>query len=261
MFQSVVVVKDTAAVRFHLGLALERLGRRVEALNEFTRAVTMTSSAEESDAKIIHEHAQAHASDLESKLALLMVTAVPGARVTVDDVEVSAVILASGVRLEPGLHRLAIDLDGHERHRSSIELTAGAPAAKVVLEVGPPLAVVPSTPPPITYRTRRVAPWAPWLGVGVGAAAFVSSGVFYALRANALSTLNASCGGSRMLCPASLRSTYDQGVAYSTASEILFSAGVVATLFGAGFWLLAPTEKVGIRANVGVGSVSLVGYI
>ena len=67
----------------------------------------------------------------------------------------------------------------------------------------------------------------PFVVGGAGAAFVVTSVIFFALRAGAVSDLDSACGPAHDHCPPDSESTYNHGKTYSTLADITLGLGVV----------------------------------
>ena len=76
---------------------------------------------------------------------------------------------------------------------------------------------------------------------GVGAASLVTSVIFFALRAGAVSDLDAACGPARDKCGAEWEGTRDRGQTYTTLADVTLAVGVVG--LGTGTVLYFMQEK------------------
>jgi hypothetical protein len=120
--------------------------------------------------------------------------------------------------------------------------------ARAVDEAPPP-----SAPPP----RRRAAPAAPALPVaeprgslnpgpvavmGVGAAGFITAGVFYLLRGSALNARDSLCDETG--CPEEARPDHDRAVTYNTLTNISLGVGAACAVGGLVWYLVAPRRPV-----------------
>lgn len=121
--------------------------------------------------------------------------------------------------------------------------------ARAVDEAPPP-----SAPPP----RRRVAPAPPALPpvveargslnpgpvavMGVGAAGFITAGVFYLLRGSALNARDALCDETG--CPEEARPDHDRAVTYNTLTNVSLGVGAACAVGGLVWYLVAPRRPV-----------------
>jgi hypothetical protein len=94
-----------------------------------------------------------------------------------------------------------------------------------VVEPPPP----PPPPPPTWNRPLLIGGIA---AAGVGVASVVVSGVFFAQRQSALSTLTGECGANMMHCPSGAQSTFSGGQTDATISTATLVVGLVALAAG-----------------------------
>ena len=153
------------AVRFNIGLCLERLGRYSEALAEFEHAAASSQLAAEQ-----REDAGTRAERARTRLGRLRVTDPAGARVSVDGVE--RCDAPCDIDLDPGRHQ--VSAEGSTEARSLV-IRAGdqVDLSLMAARQAPP-------PPPPSPRPRaglRVGVLG-WVGAGVAVVGAVSTTVF-----------------------------------------------------------------------------------
>jgi tetratricopeptide (TPR) repeat protein len=257
-FERVTKVKVTAAVRFHLGLCREHLGQLVEALDEFERATAMSEGVSDKDQKALASRAQAHVTALRQKLPVLRVHAPAGARLRIDDKPIAAEIGAAGLRLPAGAHVAIAEVAGHRATRREVTLVEGAPTQELELPLGAALPRDESAGDKPSGESHLVAKWVPWTFGALAVASFAGTATMFVLRQGTLDDLDGACAPGRTACPANLHDTYDRGVAYTTAGNVLLGVGIGATVVAGGWLLFGPRSRdEGVSASVGLGSVAL----
>ena len=262
--------KDTPQVLFHMGVCHERIGRVVLARDDLRAALDRAQTLGLAN---VTEAARALLGTVESRIARLTVTARDRRVVTalaVDGVDVTTKLDAP-IELDPGDHdvraayaqgapglaRVTLK-DGERRELPAPEAAAAAP----------PLAPATSPPPPVPPPQPPSAPVASsgshtvaWALLGGGAALLAGGGVFWALRGNAIGTLDQHCGTTHQSCPNSDQGTYDSGKLDDALGLTLFAAGGAAALASAGLLVFGghggtsavSVTPIGVARGVGLG--------
>lgn len=256
-FRAVAAVRANHIVHFHIALCLENTGKLVDALAEFSHAKVSAEQHGGTDAELTITNSKKHIDALRARIPAVSIKrpVVPGALVTIDG---SAALFDVATPLDPGVHAIEVRAEGYESFAHKVTLTDG---------VREPVAIEPelkarksNLPPP---RLRPVAPEAPppsrdrtfvYVAAGVSAASLAAAGVFYGLRAAALSELDGACDGARDNCDPGKRALDDRGRTYTVGGNIALAVGAVA--LGAAVTLLVLEPK---RAAVvaSAGSVGL----
>lgn len=228
-FDLVASVKTTPQVRFHRALCLEKLGRWVEASEEFARARDEALGFGE-ELQRVRLASQAHVNWLNSQLPTLTLGLdPPEARIMVD---ARVLPVARGVGpfpLDPGPHVLRATAPGHAELVERLDIKPGQSLhARVVLQR---LAAQPDAVP---ERSRVLL----YVGGGVAVASLVGAGVTLGLRSSAMNELDAQCGAMRQRCPESARTLEGRGATLNTLSNVLIGVGVSASIVTIGAWWL-----------------------
>lgn len=253
-FTEVALVKSTPQVRYHIAFCQEKTGDYVAALGSYRLAL---HEARESGATDVEGPAQEALAALEPKIPKLTIQRGEGASVaeiTLDDKPLAASSVGTPVLVNPGPHVVKatapgrkpalIELSLQDGEAKEIALTMEELPPEPVAPVAPvapgPDAAGPEQPPPSKSSPIRTAGF--FVG-GAGLASLAVSGIFFGLRAGAISDLDAQCGPDGQSCPASAQSTYDSGKTYSTVSTATFIAGLALVAGGVGMVLFAPKPK------------------
>jgi hypothetical protein len=229
---------DAAPLGFNAAVALIDAGRCARAhqlLLQFAEAVPRAAGQE--TYQQARERAERCAPEAEIE------TTPPGAQVEVDQRAVGSTPLR--LRLDLGTHEVAIALLGHQPHRASLAVEAGArPALRVVLQVDPPpppppLALAPAptpeppapvTAPPPPAEDR--GPWG-WIGGGVAAAGLaVAIGLRIAMEVK-LGESDAALASQRPA--AEINDPYTTAQAMQAPAAVALVIGVVAGV-GTAVW-------------------------
>ncbi len=266
-YKDVALVKSSATVRFNIATCEEKLGDYVRAMGSYRFALT---EATRSNAKNIEEAVTKALADLEPRIPMLLVKRGEGAAVA--DVTLDGRALANpsiGVEFQvnPGPHAVkatapdrdpvTVEVTLADRDHKVVELVIKPRPVKVAAVVAPIVDEPPPPPPPRFNRPLLIG------GIAAGGAGVVSlvvSGVFFAMRQSAISTLNADCGAGGMHCPAGAQSTYNSGQTDATVTVGTLAAGLGAlaiggTLIGLAARKQAPKPAAGFVVTPGGGAL------
>ncbi len=212
LFERVGRVKMTPQVRFHVALCLMHTGKLADALNAFRMAMREAGTT----APNVVAESKEHIASLEKRVAILtVVTPSDDASLTVmlDD---RAILPGAAIVVDPGEHTIVLQHDGHTVDKRHVTLAA---AERSTLDLS-------------TAGTRPDARrTASFVAFGVTGAAVVGASVFAFLRAERLSTLEASCP-TFTGCDRSLEPVVRDGNTYSVAVNVLAGVGLAATTTG-----------------------------
>jgi hypothetical protein len=250
-FRDAAAVRESPQIAFHLGVCLENLGRFVEAIAKFraAAAAATTPALEE-----VERIASARAAALEGRVAKATIATDPSAVVFVDGVELQDSGARSGrhaVRLDPGVHRFEVRLDGRSQ---IVERTfADGEEAEFAIPIAArPRAPVPASAPIVppvrdTPKDASAVRTASWIALGVGGAA-IAGGLFaLGVSRERLATFDSRCP-SRTDCDPVHRETYDAGRSAHVIGVVLGASGLA--LASAGIVGLAITPKNGPQVAV-----------
>jgi hypothetical protein len=169
-----------------------------------------------------------------------------------------------------GEHVIAAEAPGKKPYRTSVSLSAGEirelrielepavePAAPNPSGAFPAAQPMPKATPP-RHDLPQPAPESkpsvlPYVAGGAAVLSLATAAVFYALRADALDTMQSSCDGGR--CPDGLRATDEKGLLYTTAANVALATGIGLAGVSAGLFISEidgddSRRAVGIRASV-----------
>jgi hypothetical protein len=241
-FQVTAAIKLTPPVRFHLALCQEKLGRWVEALENYEVAA---QEAEEKNVAEVKDAAPKLAEKLLARMPRLIVD-ITGTRpdeVELDGKIIAPVKYASPILVDPGKHVLIARLKGEKNFATDFTVTE-AEQKKISISMASPLTdddqPPPPTPrplpPPKSGSTQRTVGF---IVGGFGIVALGTSAVFYGLRASKVNDLDARCPDLK--CPSSASSDVDAAKTDTTISRIALGVGVVSLGVGAVLVLTAKT--------------------
>jgi hypothetical protein len=248
-YDDVAQIHSTPEIRLRIAGCEERVGDLVRAVASYRRALAEAQDAGQLD---IAKQAQDAVSRLSPKIPRLTIRRLGDASVTLDGVPISADVLRGPIPVNPGRHRVVATLSG--RLPIEVEVAIGesesklvdlAPHAKRATDAGGST----TAPPPEESSGWRTAGW---VGVGVGAAALATSGVFFVLKQNAASDLEERCGATGRACPPDSQDTIDRGRAYTVLSNVMFGVGLgLAVVGGLAIALSSPSGTAETRTAVG----------
>jgi len=239
-FREVAAVKSSPQVRFHIAVCQEKLGKWTEALGTYQVA---RNEAETAGAKEVVAAAEKHQHNLAAVIPRLTIVRGEGAKaavISLDGVSLGETSVNVELRVDPGPHTVEAYDVSKSRVFSEIVTLAANEATSVTVKVAdaapaikPALVAVPATEKTTSAPLAQSSRTPGYVLLGVGAAAAVSTGVFWALRGGTISDLDAQCVNNR--CPAETQRTADRGRLYSGIA--LGSALVAVGALGSGLYL------------------------
>jgi hypothetical protein len=262
LFQDVAAVKITPQVRFHIGLCQENLGKLVAANGEYQLAA---AAADDSNATEVKAQVVARLDALRARIPKIVIKRGTGgdyATVSLDGVVLGAALIGKEMTVDPGPHTVEGRAPGFNLFMNSFNI--GEKETKTI-EVtlprkSPGVATAGASPAPggaaasgemdeaPTDTTKRGKNYAPYIVGGIGVASLAASGIFFILRASAISDLDSECP-SRSICSAHADDLYNQGKTYNTLASITLAAGLVGVSAGVVLFLVnKPTSTSGATA-------------
>jgi hypothetical protein len=264
LLEKVAETRESAQVRFNIAFNQEHLGRLALAARGYERAIAL---AEQSRSENVIRAANERLARLAGQIArLLLRPAGEEVSVSVDGVALAPSDFGRAIPMEVGDHTVRAEAEGHKPYRLSVNLPGGetreirielepsgddAIAAKSAPAPGPALALAaaaPEPPPPTSppRKDEEKKPSAlPYIAGGAAIASFVTAGVFYALRQDALDTMRAGCEGAT--CPEDLRSMDEKGALYTTIANVALATGVGFAGVSAGLFISEASDDEGQR--------------
>jgi len=235
LFQQVAAVRLTPQVRFHLALCEEHLGNLVAALGDYQIAA---EEARKVQAAEVIEQATAHVEALRARIPKIAVRRGAGAEsatISLDGVTLGAASVGTDLPINPGPHTIEAQARGYRPFARTIEVgEKDRKEIDVTLQANPPPAPEPKTvalapAPALSLPSPSPGPahtnYVPFVVGGLGLASLATSGIFFALRSNAISSLDAACSG-RNGCPPDAKTTYDHGRTYTLVADVTLGAGI-----------------------------------
>ncbi len=246
-FEGVATVRMTPAVRFHIALCKEKLGRLIEALHDFELA---EADAKAEKVETVMKEAPQHAAAIKPKIPKLTIK-VP------DDVEGLAVTLDGNpidpkggeeTLVDPGTHK--IEATAEKRKPFSQEVTLGEGQSKTITVKVPPLGGAakpdepkPDEPTPTPTAPSSGPPVAALVVGGIGVLALLGAGGFYLARSSVKSDLDGVCGDDGQSCPAEKEDAISSGSTYTTLTNVFAVVGVIGVGVGVVLFVTAPKAE------------------
>lgn len=258
-FEKALAIKTTPQLLLRVGSMQERLGKLVEAMVSYDRALEAANNAALNDVAAV---AKDQSDALRPRLPTIVVQpAKPydGLAVSLDGTALSAATLGSKLPVNPGDHKLVITAPGHRALAKSFSIAEKeSKPLPFELEVDSSAAAVdatadssPATSEPPPDAAGGHAPGHPSklpgiLLVGGGVAALGVGVALFAVAASKDSAIDDDCGGAdRLHCPASMKDDITSRVGtvntLQTTSFIVGGLGLVGA--GIGTYLLLRSPK------------------
>lgn len=249
-FREVAAIRLNHIVRFHIALCLEKTGKLVDALSEFSLAKVQAEKEGGTDAELTIANATKHIDVLRARVPSVRVerpTVV--AVVTIDG---APALFDSATLLDPGAHVIEVRAETYKPFMKRVLLVDGVRESMVIAPVLEPIAI--AKPPPPVVVDAPPNRTATYVLSGIGIASVAAAGVFYGLRAATLSELDGTCV-DRADCDPSKRALDDRGRRYTLAGNVLLGVGVACVATAVVLIVLEPRRKTTVA--VGAGTITL----
>lgn len=223
-FREVGQVRMTPQVRYHIALCEERLGRLVAALGGYELALAEADSVNPD----FKSEVESNVTRLRESIPRIVIQRGAGADAAVielDGVKLGDSSVGIELPLDPGPHSVVARAPGYKPLEKTVTVAENSREVAVLdLEALPPDAI-----PPVggEVQTRPIPRIVPYVIGGVGAASLIASGVFYALRQDAIGDLEKKC--TNHVCPnddPTIKDTDDKMRTYHYATLITLGTGV-----------------------------------
>jgi len=249
-FRQVGQVKMTPQVRYHIALCEENLGKLVAALGGYELALADAETV--GDGVSFKQEVEASVNDLRARIPKVIIrrgTGAEAAAIELDGVALGESSVGVEVPLDPGPHSLVATAPGHVKYSETLEV-AEEETRTVTIDMKP----LPSEPPPdisggtpddtgVKDDGGKKYGFYPYVLMGVGGAALITSGVLFVIRSRDLSDLKDKCtrvDDSNYSCPptlsdserSDLRSKADRVQTLDTVAPVMLGVGVVAAGVG-----------------------------
>jgi hypothetical protein len=247
LFQEVASVKITPQVRFHIGLCQENLGKLVAANGEYQLAA---AAAEDANATEVKAQVVARVDALRARIPKIVIKRGTGgeyATVSLDGVSLGAAMIGKEMTVDPGPHTVEGRAPGFnlfmnsfnigEKETKTIEVTlprktSAVGKASAALGPGAGAGSTEVDGAPADEGPKGGKNYLPYVVGGIGVASLVASGIFFILRAGAISDWDAACPPSTNVCSSDAQSIHDRGRLYSTLAPVTGVVGLVGVSAG-----------------------------
>jgi hypothetical protein len=257
-----------ASPNSHLMMArcIRDLGRNAEAYREY-EAVAAEASSKGDKYKSTAAAAIEERDELRPKVALLTIRlpdAPPEFTVKVGPGTVAKGEIGTALAFDAGPTVVIAEAPDGATARAEVTLTAGATSEvelrlvkpEVKVAAPPPAPVAPPPPPPSPSPLRT---WA-YVAGGVGAAGFITFGIFGAMTSSKYSSLESACPDKQ--CSPDKQGDIDSGKTYQTVANIGLGVGIVGIAAGATLFVLSlnqPKDETAPKVGLGLGSATVSG--
>lgn len=257
-FEKVARIRMTPQVRFHIARCKEKLGRLNEALGGYRLAEHEAGTTDGVPESVVAE-VRAAREALEKRVPRLIIERGEGAesaKIALDGVELGQAQIGREVNVDPGPHVIKVTLPDGRRFERTVQVAEGE-QDQVMLDVPPDLQPVAEddvqpkdgadqdSSGPVAFDSKDGLPPSggspmPWIIGGIGVASLAASGVFYVLRNQANSDLDAECIND--VCPDTLEDTQSRGENYSMLTGVTLGIGIAGVSVAA-IWLLTGSSS------------------
>jgi hypothetical protein len=200
-FREVGQVRMTPQVRFHIALCEERLGRLVAALGGYELALAEADTV----GPDFRAEVESNVTRLRESIPRIVIQRGSGAEaatIELDGVEIGDSSVGVEVPLDPGPHAITARAPGYRPLEKTVTVAENVREV-VAIELEPlPKDAVVDGEGRVIVQTQPIPRVVPYVLGGVGAASLIASGIFFALRQDALSELEDSCPNHT--CPPNL---------------------------------------------------------
>jgi hypothetical protein len=253
----------------YLADCYETTGRTASAWATFLEAAYMAKDAGQADRQQVAEE---HADALKPKLAKLVLLVdepeLPGLVITNDEQPVGEALWASEVPVDPGRHTIAASAEGKQPWSGVVTIPPGPGVTRFtipklldveVVAVVPPTPPAPTPPQPAPLATPvqsvqadvgvPLKTWG-WIGVGVGGAGLVTSGVLSFLALSDNSDADSECRSADPgLCSQQGVELGDSAESKAQAATLFGGIGAALAVTGAVLILMSPEEDSALRVG------------
>jgi hypothetical protein len=251
-------LRSTPSLHLLLAQLEERLAEPVAALDDARRCeAELEADRAHRDWQRYFDSCHALVTALEGRIGRITVEVpeVPGVEVTLNQRPLARTDWGVAREVVPGYFVVeARASEGRRFHVGFDVFAGGAETVRVVFETRPPAVTVVAPPrvAPVAVAglERRSAGPGPWAVMGVGTASLVASGVFFTLRAAALSDRDAACGTPAGDCTpatdvalAAATSAQRDAHTFNALFNVTLGVGSAAVVGGALWWALGRSTR------------------
>jgi hypothetical protein len=190
LLQRILLVKETAGVRFHAALCREHLGQLLAAEADYRRAAELAAQMKSPEGAAIVEQTGRALEALKPRIPLITLrvpAGLKGLRVELDGVPLGEAQLGQPIPRDPGPLTVRATAPGHDEFSRQLALRERSnQTLEIVLSPTqpPPATSAPPPPPAALAADTRPAPPTRWPVYAAGGAALVAAGgsVFFYLQ-------------------------------------------------------------------------------
>lgn len=187
--RTVLAIKETSGVRFHVAHCEERLGQLVAALADYRRAAELADSLSGAERDDLVKRSADEIAALEPRLPTVKIVlpeGVSGASATLDDKPIALATPPAPLRLDPGEYQLVVTAPGRVAFRDKLLLVERSTyAVEVVLPLDQPAKPAVVAEPPRS-TAAPLEPPAPGASSGPSTLTYVAAGATIALAATSV---------------------------------------------------------------------------
>jgi hypothetical protein len=227
----------------YIARASAKTGKLVHAKEMYVKITreTLASSAPKAFTEA-QSSANTELAQLDPRIPKLTITlagpGAPGAKVTLDGVEVPSALIGAPQPADPGSHVLKATSDGYKPADGSVTLAEkGGDSVTLTIDQRAPVEVLTASTTENPSTIRKVAPW---IGFGVGAAGIAVGTIFMFQNRSKRDDADALCVNGR--CPTAkksdIQSLDDKANKAETFSIIGYGVGVAGVAVGALFLIM-----------------------
>ena len=256
-FRLAEVIFHAPTLVFAIGRAESKAGHLLEARELFKRVIAEKIAASAPPEYLgAQESARGELAAVEARIAHVTIT-VSGAAgraivVSLDDAVVARAALEQPIEIDPGPHRVAVDVGGAPAEKRAITAAEGAHEA-VSIDLAPaPKTSGGAKSAPVVAPKRRDLLVPAVISLGVGAAGIGVGAALGAVTLSKTSAIRAHCADD--VCPRDQQSAADSARATATISTVAFVVGGAFAATGVTLLVLRPkalTPSIGLAIGPG----------
>jgi hypothetical protein len=264
-FRLAEVIFHAPTLVFAIGRAESKAGHLLEARELFQRVIAEKIAASAPPEYVgAQESARGELAAVEARIPHVTIT-VSGAAgraivVSLDDAVVARAALEQPIEIDPGPHRVAVDVDGAPAEKRAVTVAEGAHEA-VSIDLAPATkAGGGAKAAPVVAPKRRDLLVPAVISLGVGAAGIGVGAALGAITLSKTSAIRAHCAGD--VCPRDQQSAADSARTTATISTVAFVVGGAFAATGVTLLVLRPkpqrsstSPSPSIGVTIGPGSV------
>ena len=269
LLERILLIKETAGVRFHAALCREHLGQLLAAEADYRRAAELAAQMRSKEGAAIGEQTAAALAALKPRIPLLnlKIPPVQGLQIEINGVRLGADRWQKAIPRDPGQFTLRATAPGHAEFSRQLALSEGhyetleivlSPEAPSPLPSDGPASVAPPTRVPASSPVTPASTPPRWPALVVGGAAVLAAGggvYFYTQHRRLDRETEDICNDPQFRCDRSGR----EARLADYRNYGLLSGGLALAGFGAAtyLWLSSSPRGSSAALRVGPGHVQL----